>query len=218
MQKPIPWLPLDNPDVPFPDVATAMTEPDGLLAGGGDLSPQRLLRAYRHGIFPWYSQGQPILWWCPSQRAILLPDQLHISRSMHKLLRKQPFQITFNQAFAEVINACAEPRKQTSDTWITQEMREAYIRLYHLGHARSVECWQNKQLVGGVYGVQLGQVFFGESMFSRVSNASKAALITITQRTDVKLVDCQLPNQHLRSMGMLEIPRTEFITLLERWC
>jgi leucyl/phenylalanyl-tRNA---protein transferase len=214
----IPWLDPYNDSEPFPDVESALTEPDGLLAAGGSLRPERLLLAYHCGIFPWYNKGEPILWWCPSRRAVIFPDAIHVSRSLHKALRKQPFVITHNKAYREVMLGCAEPRKGKSGTWITAEMLSAYHKLFQLGYGRSIECWYNGRLAGGIYGVQLGHVFFGESMFSRVTNASKVALVELSRQKNVALIDCQLPNDHLASLGMVTIPRQEFLDLLQRHC
>ena len=214
------WL---NPNDPtdFPDVALALCEPDGLLAVGGDLSLQRLLAAYRRGIFPWYSGDQPILWWSPDPRSILFPDKLHISRSLRKTLRKQQFKITLDTAFADVIDACSQPRADEPGTWITDEMQQAYIRLHQAGHAHSVECWMKDELVGGLYGVAIGKVFFGESMFSTVTDASKVAFVFLVhqlQRWQFGLIDCQIQSAHLDQFGAELIPRSEFITLLNQFC
>jgi leucyl/phenylalanyl-tRNA--protein transferase len=214
----IPWLDAKSDDTEFPDVESALIEPDGLLAAGGSLRPQRLLAAYKRGIFPWYNEGEPILWWCPSQRAVIFPERLHISRSLQRALRKQPFAVTRNQAFRDVVLGCSAPRKRSQGTWITPAMLEAYCVLFEKGYAHSIECWQDGQLAGGIYGVQLGRVFFGESMFSRVPNASKIALLTLAQQHDVALIDCQMPNEHLVRLGMVIIPRQAFLQLLEQYC
>ncbi len=210
-----------QPQDDFPPVEQALAEPDGLLAVGGDLSPPRLLKAYRHGVFPWYNPGEPILWWSPDPRLILFPQRLKISRSLKKTLRKESFSLTFDRAFAEVIDACSAPRKGVGGTWITPEMKIAYLRLHALGHAHSVECWHAGRLVGGLYGVAIGRVFFGESMFHRCSNASKVAFVHLTQslqRWKYALIDCQVRTEHLLSLGAEEIPRSEFIRLNRRWC
>ena len=211
------WLnPLDRED--FPDVALALREPDGLLAIGGDLSIERLLAAYRRGIFPWYSGDQPVLWWSPDPRSVLVPQKLRISRSLSKTMKNAPFRISLDEAFAQVIHECAQPRTYESGTWITDEMRLAYIRLHEAGHAHSVECWQDDRLVGGLYGVALGKVFFGESMFSRVSNASKVAFVYLTrqlQSWDFGLIDCQIQSAHLDQFGAENVPRNVFIHSLE---
>ena len=213
------WLnPLDPHD--FPDVTLALKEPDGLLAIGGDLSVTRLVSAYQHGIFPWYSQDQPILWWSPDPRSVLLPEELKISRSLRKTLKKPIFTITFDKAFAEVMLACSQPRKDGLGTWITDEMQQAYLRLYQAGFAHSVECWQNAELVGGLYGVACGQIFFGESMFSRVTDASKVAFVYLVrqlQRWHFALIDCQIQSAHLDSLGARNIPRSEFCYLLKNY-
>jgi leucyl/phenylalanyl-tRNA--protein transferase len=196
----------------FPDVALA--EPDGLLAAGGDLSVERLLLAYRSGIFPWYSH-RPILWWSPDPRFVLFPEELKISSSMRKVLRKGVFDITLNKDFEGVITQCSKtPRRGQQGTWITPEMREAYIELHKAGYAISIECWQQDKLVGGLYGVRLGKCFFGESMFSHVSNASKAAFITYVSNAGVTLVDCQVYTDHLASLGARFITRAGFLEYL----
>lgn len=201
----------------FPDVERALQHPNGLLAVGGDLDSGRLLHAYRRGIFPWFSEGQPILWWAPDPRAVLLPDGVRISRSLRKTLRRGPFTLSADVAFAEVIRQCAAPRATGEGTWITPDMIRAYCRLHVLGHARSIEVWQGPNLVGGLYGVALGRVFFGESMFSRARDASKTALVALA-RLGYRLIDCQLPNAHLASLGALKIPRRAFNACLDRWC
>ena len=214
------WLnPYDPAD--FPDVALALREPDGLLAVGGDLSVQRLLAAYRRGIFPWYSGDQPILWWSPDPRSVLFPDKLHVSRSLRKTLRKQQFKITLDLAFTEVIRACSQPRVGEPGTWITDEMQAAYIRLHQAGHAHSVECWQDDKLVGGLYGVAIGKVFFGESMFSRATDASKVAFVHLVrqlQRWQFGLIDCQIQTAHLDQFGAELLPRPEFIEQVTQLC
>ncbi len=211
------WIDLDAPPTAFPRTEHALDEPNGLLAAGGDLSPARLLAAYRRGIFPWYSEGQPILWWCPDPRAVLFPNEMKISRSLRKTIRRGDFQITTDTTFQRVIDACAAPRGDDAGTWITDAMSEAYCRLHSLGHAHSVECWHRRKLVGGLYGVALGKVFFGESMFSRMGDASKVALAFLRD-LDLQLIDCQIPNAHLASLGAREIERSAFVTLLDRWC
>lgn len=213
------WLDPHDSTAPFPPVELALRDPDGLLALGGDLSPARLLNAYRHGIFPWYSAGQPILWWSPDPRMALRPDALKISRSLRKTLRKGTFRITLDQAFAAVMAACAEPRADGQGTWITDDMYRAYQRLHALGYAHSVEAWQDERLVGGLYGVALGRVFFGESMFTRVTDASKIAFVHLVrqlQRWGFVLIDCQVYTGHLASLGATPMPRTEFRAVLEQ--
>ena len=190
----------------------------GLLAVGGDLSPARLLAGYRRGIFPWYSEGQPILWHSPDPRFVLLPDQLHLPRSLEKVLRRRAFEFRADTAFSEVLTACAEsPRPGQDGTWITPEMHAAYMELHRLGHAHSVEAWKDGALVGGLYGVALGRVFFGESMFARVPDASKAAFATIARAlfdAGCLLIDCQVETEHLARFGAADIPRRRFLRLL----
>lgn len=216
------WIPPDAAPDSFPDTAHALRDPDGLLAAGGDLSPARLLAAYRRGIFPWYSPGQPILWWCPDPRAVLFTDRVHVSRRLARVLRQQRFTLSMDRAFGEVVAVCARvPRRGQDSTWITEEMQAAYRILHEQGHAHSVEVWQNETLVGGLYGVAVGRVFFGESMFSRVSDASKIALVSLARqlaRWGFPLVDCQVASAHLERLGARGIPRTEFLALLGELC
>ena len=203
--------------VRFPPVDHA--EKSGLLAVGGDLSPERLLTAYREGIFPWYADGEPILWWSPDPRFVLFPVELHVSRSMRQFLKKRTVRITFDRAFRKVISACRKPRPGQNGTWITREMLEAYCALHDLGYAHSVEVWQETKLAGGLYGISLGRAFFGESMFSAIPNASKAALITLVEhlgRRGFDLIDCQVETAHLAGLGARPIPRSEFGALLRR--
>ncbi len=217
----LPWIDTDDPLAPFPDARKALREPDGLLAFGGDLSPQRLLRAYRHGIFPWYGPGQPILWWSPDPRAVLFPERLHVSRSLRRTLRRGRFRVSFDRAFDAVTGACAEPRAGQDGTWITPEMRAAYGRLHRLGAAHSVEVWYGDELAGGLYGVAIGRVFFGESMFSRRSDASKVALVHLAHTLRVwgyGLIDAQIRSAHLERLGVEAVPRGRFLELLDRWC
>ena len=205
----------------FPDVALALDEPNGLLAVGGDLSPQRLLNAYRHGIFPWFNPGEPILWWSPNPRAVLFPEKIKISRSLRKTLNKNKFVLSTDQAFSDVMAACQAPRAKQPGTWITFDMRRAYREMHRLGYAHSVECWQNQELVGGLYGMALGRVFFGESMFSRVNDASKVALVYLTGKLidwGYRLIDCQVQSEHLISLGAEDIPREQFCAYLNHWC
>jgi leucyl/phenylalanyl-tRNA--protein transferase len=200
----------------FPPVDHAVKS--GLLAVGGDLSPERLLAAYREGIFPWYGDGEPILWWSPDPRFVLFPDELRVSRSMRQFLKKGLVRFMFDRAFREVVAACGRPRPGQPGTWITPEMREAYGALHDLGYAHSVEVWQGKELVGGLYGVSLGRAFFGESMFSAIPNASKAALITLVEclrERGFDLIDCQVETAHLAGLGARMIPRREFLALLK---
>lgn len=215
------WLPRGDDEAPFPPVELALRDPDGLLAFGGTLSVQRLLRAYRSGIFPWYSQGQPIMWWSPDPRTVLFPEALKVSRSLHKTLKKKQYTVTLDTAFAEVMNACAEPREAGAGTWITDAMKAAYYDLHEQGHAHSVEAWQDGELVGGLYGVAIGSVFFGESMFTRRTDASKIAFVQLVsqlKRWGFALIDCQVYSGHLASLGAVEISRPEFISLLDEHC
>lgn len=209
------------PQQPFPTLAKALCEPNGLLALGGCLSPQRLVNAYRHGAFPWFNPGEPILWWSPDPRLVLFPEQLLISRSLNKTLRKNQFEIRFDSAFNQVIDACAAPRIYTSGTWITDEMRHAYLDLHALGVAHSCETWLENELVGGLYGIAIGKIFFGESMFHRKTDASKVAfvhLVSQLQNWGYALIDCQVSSQHLLSLGAQEIPRNQFAHLLDQLC
>ncbi|MEI2773799.1 MAG: leucyl/phenylalanyl-tRNA--protein transferase [Candidatus Competibacter sp.] len=217
----LPWLDPRDDSQPFPHPDRALIEPDGLLAAGGSLSPNRLLRAYRLGIFPWYSSGQPILWWSPDPRLVLLPEQVKISRSLRKTLRKGLFNITADADFAAVITACTQPRCPDQGTWITPEMHRAYCRLHRLGHAHSIEIWHRNELVGGLYGVAIGRVFYGESMFSFMTDASKVALVLLAaqlKRWEFVVIDCQARTDHLSSMGAIEIPRATFLELLQYYC
>lgn len=204
---------LDNRLIfPNPELA----EPDGLLAIGGDLSAERLLKSYALGIFPWYSENEPILWYSPHERFVLFPDQLKISKSMRKVLQSAQFSVTFNQDFAAVIRACASVfRDGQNGTWITDEMEKAYLELHQQGKAHSVEVWQNDKLAGGLYGVEVNNIFCGESMFSKVSNASKTALISLCRQKKYQLIDCQLYTEHLESLGAVMISRKEFEQFLD---
>jgi leucyl/phenylalanyl-tRNA---protein transferase len=206
----IPWL---ERNTDFPPVEQALRRPNGLLAAGGDLSPERLTRAYRRGIFPWYSAGEPILWWSPDPRMVLFPGEFKISRSLAKTLRKGTFTITADTAFDQVIEGCSQPREGQPGTWITPQMQQAYCLLHRQGHAHSVETWQDDRLVGGLYGVAIGRVFFGESMFSRVSEASKVALAHLVpqlERWEFGLIDCQMRTPLLASFGAREVARSQF--------
>jgi len=207
------WIPESTPAHAFPDVDCALDEPNGLLALGGSLDPQRLLCAYARGIFPWYSAGQPILWWSPDPRMVLFPGELRVSRSLRKRLRREDYRVSVNGCFRRVVESCAAPREGNAGTWILPDMVDAYERLHRLGHAHSIECWRGGELAGGLYGVRLGRVFFGESMFSAMPDASKVALAWLCQR-DFALVDCQLPSPHLERLGARPIPRREFCTRL----
>lgn len=214
------WLSLDHPQQ-FPNVESALDEPNGLLALGGDLSEERLLAAYRRGIFPWYSEGEPILWWSPDPRAVLFPSQINISRSLRKTLKRKLFDVTLDRAFPEVMSGCASPRDGARGTWITPDLFHAFCDLHAHGYAHSVECWQGKRLVGGLYGLAIGKVFFGESMFSLVTDASKVALVHLVwqlQRWGFGVIDCQVGSAHLASLGAVEIPRHEFVHMLSNWC
>ena len=215
--KTITWLsPQDAPEW-FPPLEQALEEPSGLLAAGGDLSPERLIAAYRRGIFPWYSPGQPVLWWSPDPRAVLFPEEFHCTRSLAKTLRNAGFSYSMDVDFAAVIDGCAAPRAASPGTWITSDMRAAYLELHRLEHAHSIEIWRDGALVGGLYGVRLGGVFFGESMFSRERDASKAALarlVAVCRRNSLAVIDCQLPSRHLTTLGSRTIPRSQFQALL----
>ena len=210
------WL--EDNDYEFPPVEQALTEPDGLLAAGGSLSPEILLKAYRHGIFPWYSQEQPILWWSPDPRCVLFPENLKISRSLRKTLNKDLFVIKQDMAFRDVMLNCAKPRKDEAGTWITREILDAYTRMYELGYAHSIECWQDNVLVGGLYGISLGEMFFGESMFSKVPDASKVALEYLCNSVKPKLIDVQVHSKHMERLGAEMIPRTRFMEYLDKYC
>lgn len=211
----LPWIDPDR--LWFPPAEQALEDPDGLLALGGDLSPDRLILAYRHGIFPWYSDDQPILWWSPNPRCVLFPDEIHVSRSLRRTLNQQRFHITADQSFANVIRLCAESRQE--GTWITEEMAVAYTRLHQEGVAHSIEAWNRQgRLVGGMYGLALGRCFFGESMFSLETNASKALMVHLAGQLRAwgyALIDCQVESGHLLRMGARCIPRAEFLSILE---
>lgn len=224
----IPWL---APEAPFPALNTALQAPNGLLAVGGDLSPRRLLEAYRLGIFPWFNEDDPILWWSPDPRMVLFPSELKISRSLRKTLKNTDYEIRTDSAFLEVINACAAPRNGFPGSWIHEDMLVAYNLLHEMGLAHSVEVWMGGELVGGLYGVSLGRMFFGESMFSRVSDTSKMALVHLVrqlERWGFNMIDCQMKTAHLASLGAREISRNEFSERLEelvnypgrveKWC
>jgi leucyl/phenylalanyl-tRNA---protein transferase len=211
----IPWLsPTDPPDA-FPPVTAALRDPDGLLCAGGDLDPERILAAYRRGIFPWYSEGQPILWWSPDPRMVLFPNELRVTRSLRKSARNRGYSVTFDEAFDQVVARCADSGTRAfAGTWISADMYAAYVELHRRGHARSVEVWREGQLVGGLYGLELGRVFFGESMFSTATDASKVALyrqVDALLGRGVELIDCQMATDHLCSLGARLIPRAEFI-------
>ncbi len=205
-------------DIFFPPVTQALRRPNGLLAAGGDLSPPRLLEAYRHGIFPWFNEDEPILWWSPDPRMVLFPDEFRISHSLRKTLRKGRHVVRFDSAFEQVMRACAAPREGASGTWIHEEMIAAYCELHRMGYAHSVETWLDGELIGGLYGVALGRMFYGESMFSRRTDASKIAIAHLAaqlQRWNFGMIDCQMNTPHLASLGAREIPRKEFIARLQ---
>jgi leucyl/phenylalanyl-tRNA--protein transferase len=215
--KTITWLSPQDASEWFPPVEQALDEPAGLLAAGGDLSPARLLAAYRRGIFPWFSPGQPVLWWCPDPRMVLFPTEFRRTRSLQKSVRNRGLETAVNRDFEAVIAACASPRPHAQGTWITREMRDAYVELHRLGYAHSVEAWLEGRLVGGLYGVRLGGVFFGESMFSRVTDASKVALarlVDLCTQNGIAVIDCQLHSSHLESLGSRQISRIQFQALL----
>jgi leucyl/phenylalanyl-tRNA--protein transferase len=217
MRGSIVWLSERDSPQAFPPVERALQEPDGLLAAGGDLSAPRLLEAYRRGIFPWYSRGQPILWWCPDPRAILFPERLKISRSLAKTIRNRGFETRIDHSFREVLRHCGSTELRPGGTWLSPEMRAAYLRLHKLGYAHSVETWLDDRLVGGLYGIALGRVFFGESMFSLERDASKVALNRLCNelvQRGYQVVDCQMATPHLMSLGAELIPRPQFIELL----
>ena len=205
----------------FPDVSQALKEPNGLLAVGGQLAPQALLQAYRQGIFPWYSEGQPILWWSPDPRMVLYPEEIRVSRSLRRSFNRGGWRLSMDEAFAAVIRACAFSREGDPGTWITPAMMAAYIRLHDLGWAHSVEVWRQGELVGGLYGMAIGRVFFGESMFHRYSNASKVAIVGLCrwlQKWRYALIDCQVRTEHLASLGAEEISRSRFIRMIQHGC
>ncbi|HEY0664724.1 MAG TPA: leucyl/phenylalanyl-tRNA--protein transferase [Gallionella sp.] len=211
----IPWLTADNP---FPPVESALREPNGLLAAGGDLSAARLLAAYQHGIFPWFNPDNPILWWSPDPRMVLFPDEFRLSRSLSRTLRRSDHEVRFDTAFEQVMRACAAPRADQQGTWISEDMIAAYVTLHRAGHAHSVETWMDGKLAGGLYGIAIGRMFYGESMFSAASNASKIALAHLARQLErwrFGMIDCQMNTAHLASLGAREIPRTEFIVRLQ---
>lgn len=217
MKTDFPYLEInDYFDFPDPEGAS----PEGIVAMGGNLSPGMLLSAYRQGLFPWFNEGDPIFWWSPDPRFVLFPDEVHVSKSMKKTLRQNYFSISMDTCFEEVITRCRySPRRDQEGTWISEEMREAYIQLHELGFAHSVEAWQGDELCGGLYGISLGRCFFGESMFSSISNASKAALLTLSDylgSLEFEIIDCQVPTFHLSTLGARDIPRKEFYSILHR--
>ena len=222
MTKPqIAWISEEDPPEAFPDLSRALTVPDGLLAAGGDLSPERILYAYRIGVFPWFDRGQPILWWSPDPRCVMTPDGFHVSRRLRRFAKSAEFALSVNEAFPEVIHACAADRIGQQGTWITEEMIEAYSVLHDQGWVHSVEVWREDEIVGGLYGLAIGKAFFGESMFSLETNASKMAMWFLTRHLDqhqFELLDCQVVSPHLRSLGAILMPRSEFASRLERAC
>lgn len=217
----IAWLnPGDPPDA-FPSIHAAMKEPEGLLAAGGDLSEERLLFAYRRGIFPWYDAGQPILWWSPDPRCVLRPSRFHVARRLRRSMTKSTAEIVFNADFPAIIRACAAPRRSEQGTWITNDMTAAYESLHRSGWAHSIEVRDNGRLIGGMYGLAIGRIFFGESMFSRERNASKFALLAlcrVLEKHDFELIDCQVVSGHLLSLGAIAMPRTDFSAILSGAC
>ncbi|MCP4388325.1 MAG: leucyl/phenylalanyl-tRNA--protein transferase [Gammaproteobacteria bacterium] len=212
----IPWLE-PNAAPHFPNTVSALAEPSGLLAAGGSLEVEWLLVAYRQGIFPWFSENEPILWWSPAPRTVLYPKRFHQSKSLQKLARQQRYQITENQDFEAVIEACAGEREDQNGTWINAQMIDAYIDMHQAGFAHSIECRSDGELVGGLYGISLGRVFFGESMFSREASTSKLCLRHLVDCGRYEMIDCQLPTGHLQSLGAIEINREEFENALNRW-
>lgn len=211
----IPWL---RGADPFPPASRALREPNGLLAAGGSLTVSRLLDAYRQGIFPWYGEGEPVLWWTPDPRMVLVPDRLIVSRSLRKRLKRRDYEVRTDTCFGDVMRACAEPRRGQGGTWITQEMIGAYVALHQTGYAHSVETWLDGRLSGGLYGIALGRVFFGESMFARETDASKIAFVHLArqlERWSFGMIDCQMSTPHLASLGAAEIPRAEFMRALQ---
>jgi leucyl/phenylalanyl-tRNA--protein transferase len=217
----IAWISQDDPPDAFPEISAALTTPDGLLAAGGDLTPDRLLFAYQHGVFPWFDSGQPILWWSPDPRCVMKPNDFHVARRLRRSIRNSDLRLSFNAAFSSVIENCAADRVGQDGTWITDEMVEAYSSLHSQGWAHSVEVWCDDEIVGGVYGLAIGKAFFGESMFSRASNASKIAMWALCEhlvQQQFEILDCQVVSPHLTSLGAKLMPRAEFGDLLERVC
>lgn len=215
------WLTADDPPAAFPPVENALREPDGLLAAGGDLTAERLLAAYRMGIFPWYDEGQPLLWWSPDPRCVFLKGDFRLSRRLHKSLKRSSIELRFNTAFADVIRACAGPRRHEQGTWITNDMIIAYERLHDAGWAHSIEVWRDERMIGGLYGLIIGRTLFGESMFSDESDASKIALLALNRMLHagtLGMIDCQVQSSHLLSLGASVIPRSRFTKLLDSHC
>jgi leucyl/phenylalanyl-tRNA--protein transferase len=217
----LPFLDPQDPFQSFPPLSQALDEPNGLLAAGGCLSSERLMNAYRHGVFPWFSDGEPILWWSPNPRLVLFPEKLYISTRLAKTLRQQKFEVTTNQAFESVIENCAKLRVDAEGTWISEEIKQAYSKLHKEGVAHSFEAWREGELVGGLYGIALGKMFFGESMFHSQSDASKVAFVHCVNQLKSQgftLIDCQVYSEHLASLGAEEISRAEFSQLLTIYC
>jgi len=209
---------LDNNNFSFPCPSIALTEPNGLLAVGGDLSATRLYSAYQHGVFPWYNDDEPILWWSPDPRCIIFTHKFHVSKSFQRFLKKNHYKITINNCFSDVITGCREPRSYQKETWINDQIAQGYLALHQQGHAHSIEVWEQDSLIGGIYGVMTNNVFCGESMFSRRTNASKVALYTLSiflAEHGIKIIDCQIPNDHLLSLGATTLARTDFLRLLK---
>jgi len=210
----IPWL---GPHDPFPPCCKALRQPNGLLAAGGELSSERLIDAYSHGIFPWFNEGEPILWWSPSPRMVLFPQELKVSRSLKKTLRNRDYEVRLDSAFTQVMQGCAQPRKDQAGTWITPPMIAAYTQMHRMGIAHSAETWVEGELVGGLYGIALGRMFYGESMFTTVTDASKIAFVHLVwqlRRWGFGMVDCQMKTEHLASLGARDIPRADFVRRL----
>lgn len=221
MMHPLTWLHFGQTDEAFPPLDHALHEPNGLLAAGGDLSLPRLLRAYRQGIFPWYEAGQPILWWSPDPRVVLFPDQVHVSKNLLKKLRRNLYRVSFDEAFLEVVKACAGPRRGSRGTWITHSMQQAFLQMHQHGYAHSVEVWEGEQLIGGLYGAALGRMFYGESMFAHVADASKIALVVLCRHLThwgYPIIDSQTPSPHIMRMGAQQIPRAVFSQYLDKLC
>ncbi|MEO1963551.1 MAG: leucyl/phenylalanyl-tRNA--protein transferase [Cycloclasticus sp.] len=217
----LPWLDPDDDTTPFPALETALNEPNGLLAAGGSLRPERLLEAYRRGIFPWFEDDQPILWWSPNPRMVLKPSEIHISKSLRKTINKELFSCTIDTCFSEVIRACSKLRDNQDGTWITASMIQAYESLFENGHAHSIEVWSDEVLVGGLYGISIGQVFFGESMFSRKNNASKVAFAFLSEKLSdwgYQLIDAQVQSNHLETLGAYSVSREIFAEQIALFC
>ena len=216
----LPWLDPHDQDAPFPPARSALTDPEGLIAAGGDLKPERLLRAYHQGLFPWYEEDQPILWWSPNPRGVLYPKDFIAHKSLVRRIKNSRWKITFNHSFLEVMRACAEPRSNSRGTWITEDMIQAYVDLHKLKHAHSLEVWNDSnELIGGIYGISIGAIFFGESMFSRTTDASKVALLYLSAYLDYwgyEIIDTQLPSAHLSSLGGSEISREKYLSMLAK--